>query len=132
VPPDGTQQKIGLKCSVGGRDHLACCGLGMTNGAEFVCERHLQMAPASSLNRVRQTGARLQLIRARWNDDDYYERAVASGRYLKLCELLRWAEDSDEEAWTRMKREILKQQRRDAAKLSSEQSGSSAHPRLRA
>jgi len=117
---DERYRDAGLKCAVGTRSHMICCSHGMMNGSEFVCERHLEMASASSLNRARQTGARLQFIRACWSDDDYYERVVASGRYLKLCEALRWAEDSDEEAWTRMKREILKQQRREVAQRAAE------------
>ena len=65
------------------------------------------MATPSSLQRKLQTGARLQWLRTRWDDSEYFDRVVASGRYLKLCEALRWAEEIDEQAWTGVKQAIM-------------------------
>ena len=86
---------------------IACCARGITYDSEFICERHLQMATASSVQRKLQTGARLQWLRSRWDDTEYFDRVVASGRYLKLCEALRWAEEIDEQAWTGVKQAMV-------------------------
>lgn len=78
---------------------IPCCTGGIAHGGEFICERHLQMAIPSSIQRKLQTGARLQWLRSRFDDEDYFDRVVASGRYLKLVEALRFAEETDEAAW---------------------------------
>ncbi len=95
-------------------DHSTCGDPAATNGREFICSRHFKYASADSRERKRQTGARLQWIRERWADDAYYNDVVASGRYLKLCEVLRWAEDNDELAWQHLKAEIARHERDQA------------------
>src|SRR5688572_18238935 len=94
------------RCAFNNRFHNGCCASGLASGAEFICETHLQVAAPEHVARKQRTAARLAWIQSRWDDDAFYEQAVASGRYLKLCETLRWAEDLDDQAWRDLKAAI--------------------------
>ena len=58
--------------------------------------------PDAARARKAQTARRLDWVRDRWNDDAYFEAVVSSGRYLKLCNLLEWAETLDGDAALRV------------------------------
>lgn len=60
----------------------------------------------------------LAFVQNLWNDSDRFDGVVASGRYLKLCNLTEWISDYDERAWERVKSEILAARQKSASSLS--------------
>jgi hypothetical protein len=97
-------------------DRLTCCVPGCTHSAsrlkmpeciEVICEHHYTLASPATLARRARTEARLQTLQKCWDDDAYFERLVASGKYLKLCSTLSFASEAAERAWTDVKAEVL-------------------------
>ena len=79
----------------------------MCEDIDLFCESHLDLASEAALRRKQQMQKRLAFVQDLWNDADHFDAVVASGRYLKLCNLTEWISDSDERAWARVKNEIL-------------------------
>ena len=86
----------------------------MCEDPELFYESHLDLASHAAVQRKQQMQRRLAFVQDLWNDADRFDAIVASGRYLKLCNLTEWISDYDERAWTRIKNEILAA-RREAA-----------------
>ena len=86
----------------------------MCEDPELFYENHLDLASHAAVQRKQQMQRRLAFVQDLWNDADRFDAIVASGRYLKLCNLTEWISDYDERAWTRIKNEILAA-RREAA-----------------
>ena len=74
---------------------------------DLFCEQHACLGNDASLKRKRQTQRRLQWLESLWEDPAGFEAVVKSGRYLRLCALTERLSDSDEQAWRRLKNEIL-------------------------
>lgn len=74
---------------------------------DVFCENHIDLASYAAIRRKQQTQRRLAFVQALWNDAERFDNIVSSGRYLKLCHLTEWVSDCDEQAWTRLKSEIL-------------------------
>ncbi len=87
----------------------------MCEDLDLFCESHLDLASEAALQRKRQMQKRLAFVQDLWNDADRFDAVVASGRYLKLCNLTEWISDYDERAWARVKSEILAARQADAA-----------------
>jgi|SRR4030081_3578232 hypothetical protein len=97
-------------------DRLICCVPGCTHSAsrltmpeciEVICERHHALASPAALARRARTEARLKALQRCWDDDAYFDRLVASGKYLKMCSTLSFASEAAERAWTDVKAEVL-------------------------
>src|SRR5271154_3026063 len=82
------------------------CGLFYQDLDEF-CEEYAHLASDAALQRKRQTQRRLACAQALWDDPVRFEAIVASGRYLRLRNLIEAISDSDGRAWRRLKNEIL-------------------------
>ncbi len=87
----------------------------MCDDPELFFENHLHLANPASVQRKRQMQGRLAFVQDLWNDAERFDAIVASGRYLKLCNLTEWVSDYDERAWMRIRNEILASQRRTPA-----------------
>jgi hypothetical protein len=97
-------------------DQLRCCVPGCAHSAarvtvpgcvEIMCEAHYALAsPAAQARRARRED-RLRTLQRIWNDDAYFDRLVASGKYLKLCSVLSFATENAERAWGDIKDEVL-------------------------
>ena len=87
----------------------------MCEDRDLFCESHLHLASEAALQRKRQMQKRLAFVQDLWNDAERFDAVVASGRYLKLCNLTEWISDHDERAWERVKSEILAAWQADAA-----------------
>jgi hypothetical protein len=74
---------------------------------DLFCEANLNLASDAAVQRKQQIQRRLAFVQDVWNDAERFDRIVASGRYLRLCNLTEWISDSDERAWERLKTEIL-------------------------
>ncbi len=74
---------------------------------DVFCENHIDLASYAAIRRKQQTQKRLAFVQDLWNDAERFDKIVSSGRYLKLCHLTEWISDCDEQAWTRVKSEIL-------------------------
>ena len=79
----------------------------MCEEPDFSYESHLHLASQAAVQRKRQMQGRLAFVQDLWNDAERFDAVVASGRYLKLCNLTEWISDYDERAWSRIKNEIL-------------------------
>lgn len=97
-------------------DRLTCCVPGCTHSAtrltmpeciEVICERHYALASPAALARRARTEARLKALQRCWDDDVYFDRLVASGKYLKMCSTLSFASEAAERAWRDVKAEVL-------------------------
>jgi hypothetical protein len=97
-------------------DRLRCCVPGCAHSAarvsvpecvEVMCEAHYALAsPAAQARRARRE-QRLRALQQIWNDDAYFDRVVASGKYLKMCSVLSLATENAERAWGDIKNEVL-------------------------
>ncbi|MGB8276583.1 MAG: hypothetical protein WCF20_01415 [Methylovirgula sp.] len=85
---------------------------------DLFCESHLDLASDAAVQRKQQMQRRLAFVQNLWNDSDRFDGVVASGRYLKLCNLTEWISDYDERAWERVKSEILAARQKSASSLS--------------
>ncbi|HEY5226367.1 MAG TPA: hypothetical protein VIJ06_06205 [Methylovirgula sp.] len=74
---------------------------------DIFCEANLNLASDAAVQRKQQMQRRLAFVQDLWNDADRFDKIVASGRYLRLCNLTEWISDSDERAWERLKTEVL-------------------------
>ena len=74
---------------------------------DVFCENHIDLASYAAIRRKQQTQKRLAFVQDLWNDAERFDKIVSGGRYLKLCHLTEWISDCDEQAWARMKSEIL-------------------------
>lgn len=97
-------------------DRLTCCVPGCAHSAsrvcrpdciEVMCEAHYGLASPAALARRARTEERLRALQARWHDDDYFDRLVASGKYLKMCGMLSLAAETAERAWIEVKAEVV-------------------------
>ena len=97
-------------------DRLSCCVPGCTHSAsrlkmpeciEVICEHHYALASPAALARRARAEARLLALQKYWDDGVHFDRAVASGKYLKLCSTLSFASEAAERAWTEVKAEVL-------------------------
>ncbi len=94
---------------------LSCCAPRCTctvdgfscDSVEVICPTHYETASASARLRKASTERRLTWLQEKWDDQDFFEAAVAKGYYLKFCNLIAWATDNDEAAWQRIKREVI-------------------------
>jgi hypothetical protein len=112
-------------------DRLSCCVPGCAHSAsravlsecvEVMCEAHYALASPAALARRARSEERLRSLQQRWNDDGYFDRLVASGKYLKMCTVLSLASENAERAWIGVKAEVLAAARpgRIAEKVSAE------------
>jgi len=76
--------------------------------AEPMCRHHLAMADPALRMRFEVALARLAQVQSYWDDDDRYEKVVASGRYLKLANATGWATEAAEAAWDRLKLDVFR------------------------
>ncbi|MGA3302242.1 MAG: hypothetical protein ABSC72_03025 [Methylovirgula sp.] len=83
---------------------------------DVFCENHIDLASYAAIRRKQQTQKRLAFVQHLWNDADRFDKIVSSGRYLKLCNLTEWISDCDEQAWARVKSEILAARRTQRAR----------------
>jgi hypothetical protein len=74
---------------------------------DVFCEANLNLASEATLRRKEQMQRRLSFVQDLWNDAERFDKIVASGRYLRLCNLTEWISDGDEHAWERVKAEVL-------------------------
>ena len=74
---------------------------------ERLCRRHLDLASRRSRDRMLRAQIRLIHLEARLHDDAFFQRLVASGRYLKFLALLGYASDVCASRWATAKREVL-------------------------
>jgi hypothetical protein len=95
-----------LICCVPGCEHSAS-RLTMPECIEVMCEEHYALASPAALSRRSRTEGRLEALRQRWDDDAYFDRLVASGKYLKLCSVLSLASEAAERAYADVKAEVL-------------------------
>jgi hypothetical protein len=72
-----------------------------------MCEEHYALASPASLARRARSEERLRSLQQRWNDDSYFDRLVASGKYLKMCGMLSLASENAERAWIEVRAEVL-------------------------
>ena len=79
----------------------------MCEDPELFFENHLDLASPAAVQRKRQMQTRLAFVQDLWDDAQRFDAIVASGRYLKLCNLTEWISDHDERAWIRIRNEIL-------------------------
>lgn len=93
--------RLGTAGSAGGGGDVFCQDL------DLFCEQHVHLASDAALRRKIQTQRRLKWILDLWEDAERFEGVVMSGRYRRLCQLMRLVSDSDARAWQRLKREIL-------------------------
>ncbi len=89
----------------------------MCEDIDLFCESHIELASRAAVQRKEQMQRRLAFVQMLWNDTDRFDKVVASGRYLKLCNLTEWISDYDERAWERVKSEILAARQENAASL---------------
>ena len=95
-----------LRCCVPGCGHSAA-RVSFPECVEVMCETHYALAsPAAQARRARRE-QRLQALQQCWNDDAYFDRLVASGKYLKMCGVLSLASENAERAWSDIKDEVL-------------------------
>jgi hypothetical protein len=97
-------------------DRLICCVPGCTHSAsrltlpecvEVMCEAHYALASPQARARRARSEERLRAIQARFDDEAVFERAIAAGKYLKLCSVLSAASDKAERSWHDVKAEVL-------------------------
>lgn len=74
---------------------------------DLFCESNIDLASPAAIRRKQQMQKRLAFVQGLWNDAERFDKIVSSGRYLKLCNLTEWISDCDEQAWARVKNEIL-------------------------
>jgi hypothetical protein len=74
---------------------------------EVMCEEHYALASPASLERRARSEERLRSLQQCWNDDTYFNRLVASGKYLKMCSVLSLASENAERAWIEVRAEVL-------------------------
>jgi len=79
----------------------------MCEDPDLFCETHLDLASLETRRRKEQMQRRLAFVQDIWNDADRFDAIVASGRYLKLCNLTEWISDYDDRATARLRNEIL-------------------------
>jgi hypothetical protein len=97
-------------------DRLSCCVPGCVHSAsrlavpdcvEVMCEEHYALASPASLARRARSEERLRSLQQCWNDEAYFDRLVASGKYLKMCSVLSLASENAERAWIEVRAEVL-------------------------
>jgi hypothetical protein len=74
---------------------------------EVICEQHCALASPTTLARRARREERLRALQKHWDDDTYFDRLVASGKYLKMCGTLSAAAESAERAWMDVKAEVF-------------------------
>jgi hypothetical protein len=79
----------------------------MPDCIEVMCEAHYALASPMALARRARREARLRALQQSWEDDAYFDRLVASGKYLKMCSTLSAASEAAERAWHEVKSEVL-------------------------
>lgn len=84
---------------------LPCADAG--EDLDLFCETHIELASAAAIRRKKQMQRRLAFVQSLWNDPERFDAVVATGRYLKLCNLTEWISDFDARAWQRIKDEVL-------------------------
>ena len=72
-----------------------------------MCEEHYALASPTAQARRARREERLRSLQQCWNDDAYFDRLVASGKYLKMCSVLGLASENAERAWRDIKNEVL-------------------------
>lgn len=110
-------------------DRLTCCVPGCAHTAtrrmmadciEMMCDEHYALASPSAVARRTRSEERLKALQECWDDDTYFDRLVASGKYLKMCGTLSLASDSADRAWRNLKAEVLAASKpRASAKVSA-------------
>jgi hypothetical protein len=97
-------------------DRLTCCVPGCAHSAsrvtlpeciEVMCEEHYALASPAALARRARSEERLRSLQQRWDDEAYFDRLVASGKYLKMCGMLSLASEKAERAWSDVKAEVI-------------------------
>lgn len=88
-------------------DSAVRCFDALCEDLDLFCESNIDLASPAAIRRKQQMQSRLAFVQTLWNDANRFDRIVASGRYLKLCHLTEWISDCDEQAWARVKSEIL-------------------------
>jgi hypothetical protein len=97
-------------------DRLTCCVPGCRHSAsrismpeciEVMCEDHYALASPAALARRARRDERLRSLQRCWEDDAYFDRLVASGKYLKMCGMLSLAAETAERAWSDVKAEVF-------------------------
>jgi len=68
----------------------------------FVCTSHVTSASKHVVTRLQHTLCRARAVQALWEDEERFDRAVQSGKYLKLCSVLGSARDAVDRAWKKM------------------------------
>jgi len=95
-----------LRCCIPGCDHSPT-PVSLPECIEIMCEEHYALAsPAAQARRARRE-KRLRVLQQCWDDDSYFDRLVASGKYLKMCSMLSLASEKAERAWNEIKTEVL-------------------------
>lgn len=84
-----------LSCCVPGCVHRAA-RVGLPECTELMCEAHYALASPSAQARRARREERLRSLQQCWNDDAYFDRLVASGKYLKMCSVLSLASENAE------------------------------------
>jgi hypothetical protein len=79
----------------------------MPDCVEVMCEAHAALASPAARARRARSEERLRALQQSWEDDAYFDRLVASGKYLKMCGTLSAASEAAERAWTELKSEVL-------------------------
>lgn len=79
----------------------------MPDCLEVMCEAHYALASPRALARRARREERLRALQQSWEDDAYFDRLVASGKYLKMCSTLSLASEAVERAWREVKAEVL-------------------------
>ena len=97
-------------------DRLTCCVPGCAHTAsrvtlpeciEVMCEAHYALASPAALARRARSEERQRALQERWQDEAYFDRLVASGKYLKMCGMLSLASENAERAWRDVKAEVF-------------------------
>lgn len=97
-------------------DRLTCCVPGCGHSPsrvsvpeciEVMCEAHYALASPTARARRARRQERLRSLQERWDDGAYFDRLVASGKYLKMCGMLSFAAETEERAWMEVKAEVL-------------------------
>jgi hypothetical protein len=96
-------------------DRVSCCVPGCRHSAshitfpqciEAMCEDHYALASPAARARRARSEERLRSLQERWDDEAYFDRLVACGKYLKLCGTLSLAAENAERAWRAIKSEV--------------------------
>jgi hypothetical protein len=79
----------------------------MPDCIEVMCDQHYALASPNAVARRARSEERLKALQQCWDDDSYFDRLVASGKYLKMCSTLSLASDTADRAWRDLKAEVF-------------------------